>query len=69
MIQIQPMLTADSVPGTVDTPIPMHVWDALAAEQQERVIRLMAHLACALATAPLAPPHQEAHHVDPPRHG
>ena len=30
MIQIQPMLTADSVPGTVDTP--MHVWDALAAE-------------------------------------
>ncbi len=30
MIQIQPMLTADSVPGAVDTP--MHVWDALAAE-------------------------------------
>jgi len=66
MIQIQPMLTADSVPGAVDTP--MHVWDALAAEQQERVIRLLAHLACALATAPLAPPRQEAHHVDPPRH-
>ena len=69
MIQIQPLLTADRVPDAVDTPIPAHVWDALAAEQQERVIRLMAHLACALATAPLAPPRQEAHHVDPPRHG
>ncbi len=68
MIQIEPMPIADGVPGAVDTPIPMHVWDALAAEQQERVIRLMAHLACALATTPLAPPRQEAHHVDPPRH-
>jgi len=67
MIQIEPLPIADSVPGAVDTPIPMHVWDALAAEQQERVIRLMAHLACAFATAPIAPPRQEAHHVDPPR--
>ncbi len=66
MIQIQPMLTVDSMPGTVDSPT--HVWDALAAEQQEHVIRLMAHLACALATAPLAPPRQESRHVDPPRH-
>ncbi len=68
MIQIQPLLTADRVPDAVAPPIPAHVWDALAAEQQERVIRLMAHLACALATAPLAPPSQEACHAHPTRH-
>ena len=68
MIQIQPLLTADRVPDAVAPPIPAHVWDALAAEQQERVIRLMAHLACALATAPLAPSTQETCHVDSSRH-
>jgi len=64
---VQPMLVADRVAGAGDNSAPTQVWGALATEQQERVIRLMAQLACTFATAPVAPPHQEARYVDPPR--
>lgn len=64
---VHPTLAADR-PADVSDNAPMQVWGALALEQQERVIRLMAHLACALATAPIAPPRQEPRHADPSRH-
>ncbi len=64
---VHPTLAADRPPDAGDN-TPTQVWGALALEQQERVIRLMAQLACALATAPLAPSRQESRHVDPSRH-
>ena len=64
---VQPLFAADRLAGADDNPAPTQVGGALAAEQQERVIRLMAQLACTFATAPVAPPHQEARYVDPPR--
>lgn len=52
---------------TVDPP-PATVWTALAIEQQEQVIRLLAQLACTFASTPAVLP-KEPDHADPlPRH-
>jgi len=67
MVPVPSTRTAEHVPGAVDNPTALQVWGALATERQERVIRLMAQLACTFATAPVAPPRQESHHVDPIR--
>jgi len=54
--------SAEHVLGALDNPPPLQVWGALATEQQERVIHLLAQLACTFATAPVALPPQEAPH-------
>ena len=64
---VQPMLAADRVRGAADNPSPTQVWGALATEQQERVIHLLAHLACRLALAPVTCPPQEVCHGPRPR--
>lgn len=54
-------------PSTTDGPLcggdarPTAIWAALATEYQERVIRLLAHLACTLATTPEAPAKESTH--------
>jgi hypothetical protein len=40
---------------------PTAIWAALATEYQERVIRLLAQLACTLATTPAAPAKESRH--------
>ena len=40
---------------------PAAIWAALATESQERVIRLLAQLACTLATTPVAHTKEAAH--------
>ena len=50
----------DQPPSIVGSPPPT-VWAALATEQQECVIRLLAHLACALATSPAVSPKEHPH--------
>ena len=52
---------------TVDAP-PTTVWTALAVEQQEQVIQLLARLACTFASTHAVVP-KEPVHADPlPRH-
>jgi hypothetical protein len=46
--------------GLADPP-PTTVWTALATEQQERVIHLLAQLACALAALPAIPAKEQTH--------
>jgi hypothetical protein len=41
---------------------PTQVWASLSTELQGRAIRLLAHLACSWATAPLEPPLKETTH-------
>jgi hypothetical protein len=45
---------------------PAQVWPQLPTELQIRAIRLLAHLACACATAPSAPRLKESDDVSPP---
>jgi hypothetical protein len=63
---VQPMLAAEYARGA-DNASPTQVWGALATEQQERVIHLLAHLACRVALAPCTRPPQEALHGPRPR--
>jgi hypothetical protein len=63
---VHPMLT-DGARGAADNPSPTQVWGALAIEQQERVIHLLAHLACRMALSPLTLPRQEVGHGPRPR--
>lgn len=44
---------------------PAQVWPELSTELQIRAIRLLAHLACACATAPSAPRLKESDDVSP----
>jgi len=53
---LQPSSGLPSVP-------PAQVWAGLAPELRERVVHLLAHLACTLATTPLAPAKESAHVV------
>jgi hypothetical protein len=63
---VHPMLT-DGARGAADNPSPTQVWGALAIEQQERVIHLLAHLACRVALAPLTRSSEEVCHDPRPR--
>ena len=47
--------------------VPTQVWASLSTALQGRAIRLLAHLACSWATAPLEPPLQETTHGIVPR--
>jgi len=57
---VRPHPAPDQQPSVAGPP-PLTVWTALAAEQQERVIRLLAHLACALATSSAIPAKEHPH--------
>jgi hypothetical protein len=46
---------------------PTHVWSQLAGDHRVQAIRLMAQLACNLASVQAAPSRQEAPHALPPQ--
>ncbi len=50
-----------ALPLTVNDPPPATVWTALAVEQQEQVIRLLAHLACTFAATSALLPKEPVH--------
>ncbi len=62
------LLTTDRRPAAADEAIPAHVWGALTTESRQRVVRLMAQLACTLATTPAALAHMESPHVQSTHH-
>lgn len=55
-------------PALTDETSPLHIWASLTTESQQRAVRLMAQLACTLATVPVAPAHTEPSHVHPTHH-
>jgi hypothetical protein len=57
---------AEHLCSPADNAAPLQVWGALAIEQRERVIHLLAQLACTLATTSVAVPPQEVPHVSIP---
>jgi hypothetical protein len=57
---VHPHPALDQLPSVAGPPPPT-VWTALAAEQQERVIRLLAHLACAVVVSPTVPAKEHPH--------
>lgn len=63
------VLTTDRQPAAADEAIPAHVWGSLTTESRQRVVHLMAHLACTLATTPAALAHTESPHVHATHHG
>jgi len=62
------LLTVDRRPAAADEAAPAHVWDSLTAESRQRVVHLMAQLACTFATTPVAPTSMESAHVHPAHH-
>ena len=57
---VHPHPVPDQPPSVAGLPPPT-VWTALASEQQERVIRLLAHLACAVVVSPTVPAKEHSH--------
>ena len=69
MMPVPALLTSDRLPAVGDDALPTHLWDSLSTESRQRVVHLMAQLACTLATTPAALAPTESAHVQPTYHG